>query len=879
MKSVNQLAILIAAGAAIGLTGVAQAQYVINITGATLFENFLNKPAATNDYWDVDGDGFARRFGTDDSLAPSATGLPAAGSATPGQNEAWWLINYRANGSVTGFQELVDYSSSFVTNADGPGTALSSAATSKAYINRTLYVNNSVGLGPYNAANPGGFPVRSSTTTLLAVQPGSPTDGLRIDMAPVDVPSQWAVRRAGTATVAALPNTAGYGSNPRVALSPTGTPLSGAGTDNLLATLGSRNLNIGAPNANTIFDTQVAFVPIAVMVNQGAGVTQLRQSELAHLFTTGRLPSGENLTAVTREVGSGTRNGFMNSIGIDPSFGVGENVGAVSAVDDFEIVGSAYTPGNKLGSGDLENQMFNTRLGIGYTGAERGLGGSGWLTTGRAEYLAVQMDLEGGTQYIRPSASTVLNNSTANSWRIGGIEQFATLGDPNAAPVAKGGFNLSTPAMRNVEAAAYINNITRSIAAFTSVPGGSDTLFSPGEFLAQSFVLIAGPDFLPSAIDPTSWSANANFNSNVKNYILNNNTIRNIPTTFGTVNSGNGKVPFRKTGVVYSDGVAGGANYISQGGAAVIYGATVASRNRIAGDFNGDGLRNINDTAELVKAFKQRTGGPAWVAPSGTGPIAGAPGTDASIEVLGDFNNDGNFDAKDVRYWADGLALTSGSLDRKAAFTAVDNAFAGNTFGTTLPPSAGGPRSYKAGDSRADIAGAVGTTPGYAPVGNDGVINAADINYVFKQIRTGDVTWSNLAQAVNADLSADINGDLAINREDVTEILQNVLCTRWWDVNLDGVVDETDRAIAQANLGNAGGWSQGDVNGDGLVTAADVALICGADFNGDATIDFFDYLDFVASFSSGACFADFNGDATIDFFDYLDFVAAFSGGC
>ncbi|MBU6412728.1 MAG: hypothetical protein KGS45_04585 [Planctomycetes bacterium] len=55
--------------------------------------------------------------------------------------------------------------------------------------------------------------------------------------------------------------------------------------------------------------------------------------------------------------------------------------------------------------------------------------------------------------------------------------------------------------------------------------------------------------------------------------------------------------------------------------------------------------------------------------------------------------------------------------------------------------------------------------------------------------------------------------------------------------------------------------------------------LCPADFNDDGTIDFFDYLDFVAAFSSGANTADFNGDTVIDFFDYLDFVAEFSSPC
>lgn len=55
--------------------------------------------------------------------------------------------------------------------------------------------------------------------------------------------------------------------------------------------------------------------------------------------------------------------------------------------------------------------------------------------------------------------------------------------------------------------------------------------------------------------------------------------------------------------------------------------------------------------------------------------------------------------------------------------------------------------------------------------------------------------------------------------------------------------------------------------------------VCPADYNLDGTLDFFDYLDFVADFSTEAPRSDVNGDNTIDFFDYLDFVAAFDAGC
>jgi hypothetical protein len=68
--------------------------------------------------------------------------------------------------------------------------------------------------------------------------------------------------------------------------------------------------------------------------------------------------------------------------------------------------------------------------------------------------------------------------------------------------------------------------------------------------------------------------------------------------------------------------------------------------------------------------------------------------------------------------------------------------------------------------------------------------------------------------------------------------------------------------------------------GSGVLTISNIAdPSCPADFNGDTVVDFFDYLDFVAAFSSNDPAADFNADSVIDFFDYLDFVAAFSSGC
>ncbi len=59
--------------------------------------------------------------------------------------------------------------------------------------------------------------------------------------------------------------------------------------------------------------------------------------------------------------------------------------------------------------------------------------------------------------------------------------------------------------------------------------------------------------------------------------------------------------------------------------------------------------------------------------------------------------------------------------------------------------------------------------------------------------------------------------------------------------------------------------------------------VCGADFNGDGFVDFFDLDDYAACFEGATCpggrDADFNGDGFVDFFDFDDFISAFEAGC
>ena len=934
--------------------GVAAAQPApVVVTGSTLFESFFGAaPQATIDAIDANHDGIARL-----TADPSVT-LGVQQLAPTGVNpfSGYWAVEYRSVGSGNGLAELVNFGTRFSFNsndiantqsATGPGLL---PGLDNAYCNRTKFYNgNATGpvAGLYNAANPGGHPFRSDLNTLLATysSPDTPSaGGVRMDLAILDVPVTWFVTQPGTASPLATPVTTGYGNNGAVARNPNGTPTASGGGNKLKSLTSSDgavvlNLNTASPDARTVFDTPIAFAPIDFMTNYGTGHSQATITELRHLFATGRLPSGENLVAVTRDAGSGTRNGGMNSLGLDPSFGVGDNVGAKNddpagtQASDRSILGSNFVPSNKGGSGSLERTVLNSRLAIGTTGAERGVSNNGWLLGSggdtRANLLAIRNDIGGGTVYARPTINNLLDNDL-NGYNIGGPETFASIGDPRAAAPASGGtgwtgafdpfvdgsngfpadgvyqvgesftdlngngvrdaFNAEAglanthPAITNAFAAEYLNNISRSIQSFVSF-GQNQADFTPGEYLALNFILVAATDNVQSALDPKTIVPNTQLNQALQDNIRANNTVYSRPEYLAFNFNSAGIVPTRTplSAGAYTDGST--QLYVRQDGATIPSGEFLPIRNKISGDFNQDGVRDITDIAESINAVTHRS---TWVAPTGAY-AAGTEGT-VALDVIGDFNNDGNFDAKDVRYFADGLALDgSGNLDRKAGFIAVDQAFGGNFFGTTKANGA-----YQAGDSRADIAGAAGTTPGYAPVGSDGAINGADIDYVYKQFKRnanvtdGEANWSNLVEASTTDLSADLNGDLKVNQDDITEML-GILGTSLGDVNLDGVVDATDLSIATSNLGAAGGWAMGDVNGDGQITQADLDIIsagiapaCDPDLNQDGNADQGD-IDYLINVIAGganptAADPDFNHDGNADQGDVDALINVIAGG-
>jgi hypothetical protein len=885
----------------------------VNISGATLFRPFFEAPASTNDHLDVDGDGFS---GYDPNTFPFVDQLAASFTPGPPLN-TFWCVQYRGVGSVNGLGELVWSQLCDLLSGSVPAEL--------GLLNRFVWASGGVRqLGSWadclTVAEGQQFGYRAPDGNFQN-DSGTPVCVDKVHIAILDVPSKWGVV-AGDEQNAYWhkgPTEDGYGQNP---------VLSSTGWDSTLQSLTrdcgsgpvSLNTNTANPDQNTLFDSTVAWAGIAYVANRGVARPDLNNdgvegdialTDVRQLMLTGRTMSGENLAAATRSAGSGTRNGLMNTSGIDPSWGRGDNLNNEWSVTNAGNLGPNRRITNAEGSSNVERAIQVSRLAVGYTGLfgnERAIFDA---TAGRYEVLNVQFDDRGGSNYVRPNITNVVQNCDPNNgFQLGGQVTFVTRGevwedDPNRPEY-----------MEDRAPAFYLRNILWSIEQVEGAPSSPENYNMPGEFLATRFALEAGMSCLPTPDNPTQFVTNPNLNSQLQNFIISNNT--QVLPAYGSKNPA-GLVPRRATtsedpNVTQSwlDGtLPTQTSYRYKGTNGSFFTITrdlkLGERNRVTGDFNRDTLRNVNDIAGMMEAYVSpldyEQGDP--VMPGNAGDQTG--GNVVIVHVMADFNGDGNFDASDVRYFADGLALdpnaTNGKygpiLNRKLGFQLVDTYWAtqpggdNNFFNTTLAT----PKPYAPGDSAGDVAGNV-SAPGADPRGHDGVVNATDIDYVYAQFKNPRFGWDNTQadwfnpdQAVYFDLSADMTGPevvldawkLVIDQHDVDYLVQVILGTDYGDANLDGVVDAADLAIVQAHLGQPGGWAAGNFNGDELVDTDDLApFACPGDADCDGDIDFDDINPFVAALSGATPCNPFNvditGDGVIDFGDINPFVALLSVG-
>jgi len=67
----------------------------------------------------------------------------------------------------------------------------------------------------------------------------------------------------------------------------------------------------------------------------------------------------------------------------------------------------------------------------------------------------------------------------------------------------------------------------------------------------------------------------------------------------------------------------------------------------------------------------------------------------------------------------------------------------------------------------------------------------------------------------------DLDGDGQTNRADSDYEVQTIFGTRYGDANLDRRINALDFNEVATNYGSAGGWANGDFNGDGVVNSLD----------------------------------------------------------
>lgn len=799
----------------------------VNLSGATLFQSFFQVGASTIDAIDVDNDGDFGFLGVfSDQLATTWS----CGSIT-----THWVVQYRAIGSGNGLGEFVDFQLL--------GTVPDSISSDDSLINRVVY---GAGAG---AVNIPGCPDEGQGTN-------TPFRQVSVDFGVMDVPTSWFVTQpTGIPNWDRKPAAPGYGLADPNTVETWPSALKELFRDdpndpNQVITL----ITGGTVGADTVIDTPLAWVPIVPIQNHGVGYTEYTITDLQYHFLTGRRQNGENLAAGTRDSGSGTRNGFNNSIGIDPSWGRGDNLHTGWRDSASGYVGRDGKWTNTRSSSRLEDATENKRLVLAYTGLFDSSKAAVHFDEGAVEIPNVIFDNLGGTQPVRPSVQNIVENGDPNnSFTLGGPETFASRGtfQPGDAFF-----------MANGAAAAYVRNIDGSIASFVANPGDPNDFGTPGQKLASNFILLGALDNVPLddpnlGIDPVNFVPNTTQVPALKTETLNNTTFypgsgQTLAPYGSRFDAGLGYTP-RRNPAIYTDGEYTTEEYRDAWGGTTPDGAGLPSANKIQGDFDFDGVRTAADIAGLIACIpdpnivldpNDALSAAPFIAAQDAWALAQAGKTDAAgtaigaanpviPAIIGDLNSNGDLDAEDARYFADGLVVIGSCVDRAAGFKAVDDAFGGNFFGTTIASGA----AYVNGDSMADIAGGT-PTPGGLPAGHDGVINMTDVNY----IKANFVDWSNdIDGAIVNDLSADMNGDCVVDGADVSTVY--CIMGALGDVDCSGLIDAFDIEPYITALLNP---AQYELD----FPACDILR---ADTNNDGQVDAFDIEPFISIVLGGGC--------------------------
>lgn len=622
--------------------------------------------------------------GTVKYLGQRIAGTPVGGEPTAGQDRLRY--HYLESGSVQGVLDL----------ADSNGLLIGSAARrpKDPSSNLFLWVNGN----RYTAPNSTGGFANNRTIgqnyTSFPNAPTTPQNGqplTRIAWSDVRFEQAFAVGGGGsTGGIGKTPTQTGYGRGP--------TPIGGGNFQKLR----DSEVIVGGidPATTQLRNEALAVIPFNLVANPGTGLNKVTKDEGKWLQVTGRLSNGANFNSVTREIGSGTRNQGNLNLGLDPSWGGGErdrryngntpltlldNDGNEVTIAPGAEISPSYNLNGTQGSNNNENRVgplarfsdktsgssgvratvVASRMGVGILSSGDSRSSSGTAlnsakTTANAPMRALAIDFGNGQGFRQATAKDVIEGK----YEMWSASQAITVA-PYANPTANDtGANAYKPVLndfndQNVGGATsatqqgahrkFLDNITGSVSNYTAGQSAADAI-TPADFVVFGSYIPPQLMEVTKTFDGGPQSAlparNAAAQQLYDNAVASGSGILNVQTQWATS---------EMNGNVQNGSIASGVKYrlfaTANTGNTANRTIDVTTRTNLAGDFNGDNVRDLKDTEGLALAYASAD---AYLA-TGTGTGGGA------VNANGDARNYNGL-AVQTRTAADanGPALTTG---------------------------------------------------------------------------------------------------------------------------------------------------------------------------------------------------------------------------
>lgn len=865
-------------------------------------------------------------FGGADSPQPLSFGTVSNGTS---QTHSAIRLEWHEQGSVEGILEMVNDQVGYAgglagtplidPNVRNPVFNGGNAFSNPVWINRNQFN------GVTSAASVGhtlnGLSLNSSDYNTYNITALNPTPGAngytydaatgrnlqgglnRVQMAISDVNHVQGFAVGGTGALGAVNRTAqavgygkgnnGVGLNVVNALSTTSLATPGSAfqlVDASVLNMPTTNINpqtganyaAGAWNTaglGNLVSNRVAVTSTTFAANPGTGLTKLNSGDAQWLQTTGRLRNGADFNVASRDVGSGTRNVAASNTGIDPSFAVGENdagngyvnvVGSgIDAQSQLQIGGAtngagAGTPGaltgqlfsNKSSGGQLRGTVQNNRMGIGTLGMADVLSSS---KVGASNPLRVlsYADTAGqgaGAGYVAPSATSI----TDGTYVIYQNEQYVAVQQVDAN-YGTAGYHIKGDNATN-DVAKVRGNILNAVTNFpaTSIANPADQLLANSFILPQMMAVEKNVDGINQS------AANPGYSSSLRTAFLGSSYAANFnPDDPANVTNGN-------------KAVYGGAGTNVQNMAKPEQ-ILVTPGNYLFGNFNQNGVRDysavqtgltaaktlynsatVSDADHGTSMFTGSGDSNARAVPGLPGPLASMAGQRGFDAVTGAANPTGSGASK-------GDLVTMGDYNGDGKFNGAD--ILAMARGAALADSAGGTTLTTAsGATFAD------------QVRNGVLVKNAAMDYM--KANTADASFNGSNQPLNASAflrqtasrnpANDPTGANAFNR---------------YDVNGDGLVTRTDAAIIDHFYGksftNLADQLAATINQNGTLAPGvqkPISLVDVQQIDGAAAIGRADLEDFRSHNAGLVLAADANFDGHVDFLDFTALSTHFGQG-